>query len=112
MMIRIRGENGSRGNGRRRRGMERGGGGYTTILHERANLPQPFSERPCTSMYVRSNFSKNLTACTRQELCLSDDTTTRTRFGFFTTDVDVDIDVVRERSVMTALRENGRSGWS
>ena len=30
---------------------------------------------------------QNLTACTRQELCLSDDTTTR--FGFFTIDVDV-----------------------
>ena len=30
---------------------------------------------------------QNLTACTRQELCLSDDKTTR--FGFFTIDVDV-----------------------
>ena len=84
-MIRIRGENGSRGNGRRGRGMDRGG--VYDFLYERAYLPQPFSERPCTSMYVGSNFSKNLTACTRQELCLSDDTTTR--FGFFTIDVDV-----------------------
>ena len=83
-MIRIWGENGSRGNGRRGRGMERG---VYDFLYERAYLPQPFSERPCTSMYVGSNFSKNLTACTRQELCLSDDTTTR--FGFFTIDVDV-----------------------
>ena len=32
MMIRIRGENGSRGNGRRRRGMERGGGGIRLFV--------------------------------------------------------------------------------
>ena len=51
------GEKGSRGNGRRRRGMERGGGGVYDFLCERAYLPQPFSERPCTSMYVGSNFA-------------------------------------------------------
>ena len=41
-------------------------------------------------MYVGSNFSTKpdcVYLCTRQELCLSDDTTTR--FGFFTIDVDV-----------------------
>ena len=59
------------------------GGGVYGFLYERAYLPQPFSKRPCASMYVGSNFSKNLTVCTRQELCLSstpDDTTTC--FGF------------------------------
>ena len=34
-----------------------GGGGVYDFLYERAYLPQPFSERPCTSMYVGSNFS-------------------------------------------------------
>ena len=57
------------------------------FLYESAYLPQPFSERACSSMDVRSNCSKNVTpAGTLQELCLSDDTTTR--FGFFTVDVD------------------------
>ena len=39
-------------------------GGVYDFLYERAYLPQPFSERPCASMYVGSNFSKNLPVCT------------------------------------------------
>ena len=84
-MIRIRGENGSRGNGRRGRGMERGG--YTTFCMNVRISPSLFPSDPvlrCTWVQISP---QNLTACTRQELCLSDDTTTR--FGFFTIDVDV-----------------------
>ena len=54
MMIRIRGENGSRGNGRRRRGMERGIRVYD-FLYERAYLPQPFPSDPvfrCTWVQI------------------------------------------------------------
>ena len=42
--------------------------------------------------------------CTRQELCLSDDTTTR--FGFFTIDVDVDVDIDVDGSQRTQCDDN------
>ena len=42
MMISIRGENGSRAKGKRRRGREGGGGGYD-FLDEHAYVPQSFS---------------------------------------------------------------------
>ena len=65
----------------------RGGGGYTTFCMNVRISPSLFPIDPvlrCTWVQISP---QNLTACTRQELCLSDDTTTR--FGFFTIDVDV-----------------------
>ena len=64
-----------------------GGGGYTTFCMNVRISPSLFPSDPvlrCTWVQISP---QNLTACTRQELCLSDDTTIR--FGFFTIDVDV-----------------------